>query len=54
MTRDPVTIKEDDTVSRAIQVMDKNKIKRLIIVDAEHHVQGIISRPDLMSLYTAR
>jgi sulfide:quinone oxidoreductase len=54
MTRDPITIKEDDTVSRAIQVMDKNKIKRLVITDTEHHVQGIVSRPDLMSLYTAR
>ena len=54
MTRDPITIKQDDTVSRAIQVMDRNKIKRLVITDAEHHVQGIISRPDLMSLYTAR
>ena len=54
MTRKPITIKADDTISRAIQVMDKNKIKRLVITDAEHHVQGIVSRPDMMSLYTAR
>ncbi|HFD80421.1 MAG TPA: CBS domain-containing protein [Gammaproteobacteria bacterium] len=54
MTRNPITIKEDDTVSRAIHVMDRNRIKRLVITDPEHHVRGIISRPDLMSLYTAR
>ncbi|MCU7959737.1 MAG: CBS domain-containing protein [gamma proteobacterium symbiont of Bathyaustriella thionipta] len=54
MTRNPITIKEDDTVNRAIQIMEKNRIKRLVITDAEHHVHGIISRPDLMSLYMAR
>ena len=54
MTRNPITIKEDDTVNHAIQVMDKNKIKRLVITDGKHHVHGIISRPDLMSLYMAR
>lgn len=54
MTRSPITIKEDDSVSRAIQVMEKNRIKRLVITDPEHRVRGIISRPDLMGLYTAK
>ena len=54
MTRNPITIKPDDTISRAIQIMNKNKIKRLVITDADHHLQGIVSRPDMMSLYTAR
>ena len=54
MTRNPITVKADDTISRAIQIMDKNKIKRLVITDTDHHLQGIVSRQDMMSLYTAR
>ena len=50
MTRKPITIKGDDTLQTAIQMMSKSHIKRLIITDAEHRVQGIVSRPDLVRL----
>lgn len=54
MTKNPVTIKEDEPLQTAIQLMDKNKIKRLIIADRNNHVRGIISRPDLIRLLSGR
>jgi len=54
MTKNPITIKEDEPLQTAIQMMDKNKIKRLIIADRENKVKGIISRPDLVRLLSGR
>ncbi len=54
MTKNPITIKEDEPLQTAIQMMDKNKIKRLIIADSENKVKGIISRPDLIRLLSGR
>lgn len=51
MTKDPITIGEEDSLRQAIALMDNNKIKRLVITDDENHVKGIISRPDLMHLF---
>jgi sulfide:quinone oxidoreductase len=51
MTPDPITIKEDDTLQTAIELMDVNRIKRLIITDKEEHVIGLLSRADLMRLF---
>ena len=49
-----MTVAADDTLQRALEVMDKNGIKRLIIVDEGKKVQGVISRADLIKLYTMR
>lgn len=54
MTKNPITIKENEPLQTAIQMMDKNKIKRLIIADRENKVKGIISRPDLVRLLSGR
>ncbi len=51
MTRDPVTIKADDTLQTAIELMDRNRIKRLIVTDKDRHVIGLLSRADLMRLF---
>ncbi len=51
MTTKPLTLKADDTLQRAIEIMDRNKIKRIVIVNEENHVQGIISRGDLPKLF---
>ncbi len=51
MTRKPMTLKADDTLQRAIEIMDRNKIKRIIITDDDDQVQGIISRADLPKLF---
>lgn len=54
MTADPITVAADDTLQRALEVMDKNGIKRLVIADNDKKVQGVISRADLIKLYTMR
>ncbi len=54
MTKKPITIKEDEPLQAAIQMMDKNKIKRLIIADNNNRVKGIISRPDLIKLLSGK
>jgi len=54
MTRKPITVKEQDTLQTAIHLMDKNRIKRLIITDDSQHVTGLISRPDLIRLFTGK
>jgi sulfide:quinone oxidoreductase len=54
MTREPITIRAEDTLEQAVQRMDKNKIKRLVVTDGEHHVRGIVSRTDLVKLFAMK
>lgn len=54
MTPRPVTIAEDATLAAAVQLMDRNKIKRLVVTDAGHQVRGIVSRSDLMKLFAMK
>ena len=54
MTRDPVTIDGEDTLQKAVELMDRNQIKRLIVTDATNQVRGLVSRPDLMKLFVMR
>ena len=52
MTRRPVCIGAQDTLQRALELMNKNRIKRLVITDEDDRVEGVISRADLIRLYT--
>jgi sulfide:quinone oxidoreductase len=54
MTRDPITIRSEDTLEHAVQRMDRNKVKRLVVTDGEQHVRGIVSRLDLVKLFAAK
>jgi sulfide:quinone oxidoreductase len=54
MTREPITIRADDTLEHAIQRMDKNKIKRLVITDGERRIRGIVSRSDMVKLFAMK
>jgi sulfide:quinone oxidoreductase len=54
MTKSPVRISAEDTLQRALELMNKNRIKRLVITDENDRVQGVISRADLIKLYTMR
>lgn len=54
MTRDPITIAADATLSRAVELMDRNKIKRLVVTDGASHVTGVVSRGDLMKLFAMK
>ena len=52
MTRDPIHVGAEDSLQRALELMNGNGVKRLVITDDEDRVQGIISRADLIKLYT--
>jgi len=54
MTRAPITIGEDDTLERAVSLMDRNKIKRLVVADRERKILGIVSRGDLVKLFAMK
>ena len=54
MTKNPITLKETDTLQKATEVMERNRIKRLIITDPDNHVIGLISRADLARLFTQK
>jgi sulfide:quinone oxidoreductase len=51
MTKDPVCIGAAETLQQALQLMNRNRITRLVITDDENHVEGIVSRADLIKLY---
>ncbi len=51
MTEKPLTLNANDTLQRAIEIMDRNKIKRIVITDEEKQIQGILSRADLPKLF---
>jgi CBS domain-containing protein len=48
----PVTVSPDDTVEHAARLMYLRRVKRLPVVDAGGHLAGIISRTDLLSVYS--
>ena len=54
MTRSPIVIGEEDTLEKAVALMDRNKIKRLVVTDGDRHVRGIVSRADLLKLFAAK
>lgn len=49
MTALVVTCSVNDSVDRAMELMRENQIRRVPIVDAEGHVQGILSMADLVT-----
>jgi sulfide:quinone oxidoreductase len=54
MTRVPITIRPTDSLEAAVRRMDKNKIKRLVVTDDDHHVRGVVSRADVVKLFAAK
>jgi len=49
MTKKVITIKEDDDISDAAQLMDTHSVNRLPVVDDERKILGILTRGDLIS-----
>jgi CBS domain-containing protein len=47
MTRKVVTCREDDELQRALKLMSKHQLRRIVIVDNTNKVVGIISQADL-------
>lgn len=51
MTRQPLTITPDESVSAAARIMSEHRVKRLPVVDGSGRLVGIVSRADLMSVF---
>ncbi len=52
MTKPPVTIGPDETVSHAARLMYSRKVKRLPVVDDRGRLVGIVSRADVLSVFS--
>ena len=52
MSRPPVTVQPDDLVSHAAQLMHDRRVKRLPVVSADGKLVGIISRTDVLSVFS--
>lgn len=52
MTSPAVTVGPGDDVVRAARLMEEHKLKRLPVVDEDSRLVGIISRHDLLRLFT--
>jgi CBS domain-containing protein len=47
MTREPYVIYEDQTISEACESMEKNKIRRLIVLNREGGLAGVLTLNDV-------
>lgn len=47
MTPDPVSCRIDDTTNQAAFIMEKNKVRRLPVLDNESQLAGIVSLGDI-------
>jgi len=52
MTKPPMTIGPNELVSHAARLMYARRVKRLPVVDADGRLLGIVSRADLLSVYS--
>jgi len=54
MTPNPITIKGEDTLQKAVETMDSSRVKRLIVTDGDNHVHGVVSRRDVIKLFAMK
>ena len=47
MTQNPVTVREEDDVDRALAAMADRKVRRIPVVDAAGSLRGIIAQADI-------
>ena len=51
MSKKPITISPDDSLSDAARIMHKNDFNRIPVVDDEGKLVGIIAREDVISVF---
>ncbi len=51
MSKNPVTISPDDSISDAAQIMRKNDFNRIPVVDAGGKLVGLIAREDIIAVF---
>jgi CBS domain-containing membrane protein len=54
MVTDVVTVGPQQTAHDVLEVMKKNRIKRVIVCDADRHVVGMVTRSDLVRVFFDR
>ena len=47
MTQNPVTVREEDDVNRALSAMADRKVRRIPVVDENGNLRGIIAQADI-------
>jgi CBS domain-containing protein len=52
MTRDPVTVRPDDTVRRAAKLIAEHRHNRLPVVDPDGRLVGLVTRVDVLEALT--
>jgi CBS-domain-containing membrane protein len=52
MTAPPVTVAPEEPVAQAARLMYSCRVKRLPVVDAQNHLVGIVSRADVLTVYS--
>jgi CBS domain-containing protein len=53
MTRDVMTVTREDTILTAAREMLRNRVHRLVVVDPQQRVLGILSTMDLLEAFSA-
>ncbi|MEM4558857.1 MAG: CBS domain-containing protein [Acidilobaceae archaeon] len=51
MTKDPTTVREEDTIVKAVTILSEKRIRHLPIVDSEGRIKGVVSVRDIVSIY---
>lgn len=52
MTGPPLTIEADATLPTAARVMHRNNVGRLLVVDNDNRLRGIVTRSDLLKIHS--
>ena len=47
MTTDVVTCREDDDIESTLDLMARNQLRRILVVDGDNHLVGIIAQADV-------
>jgi CBS domain-containing protein len=50
MTRNPITLKPNDTLKKALRIMAKHKISGCPVVGARKNIVGVVSQADIIRL----
>jgi len=54
MVENVITVKPEQTLHDVIEIMKHNRIKRVVVCDAEGRVQGMVTRSDLVRVFFDR
>ena len=54
MTPDPYAVRPEDSLSKAIRLMDMYQIRRLPVTDDQDCIVGIVSRRDMMKMFAMK